>query len=98
MEVAGRVAPAHAAALEDVDLPALGAAEVAAGETAEGPADRHVGAPEVQEVLLRLVGRGDDDALPRERSPAQLRHAEEPLQREEARDAAPPILDAVPLE
>ncbi len=39
-EVAGRIALAHAAVLEDVDLLARAPAEVAAGEAADGPAHR----------------------------------------------------------
>ena len=62
-QVAGRVALAHAAVLEDVDLLAVAAADVAAGEAADGPAHRHVGAAEVQQVLLRLVG-GDEHRRP----------------------------------
>src|SRR5690606_20190349 len=54
-EVARRVALAHAAILEDEDLLSVGAAEIAAGQTAEGPTHRRVGAPEVHEVLLGLV-------------------------------------------
>lgn len=52
----------------------------------------------MQEVLLRLEGGFEDDALPGEGPPAFPRHSKEPLQREEPRAAGPSIVVAVPLE
>ena len=97
-QVAGRVALAHAAVLEDVDLLADAAADVAAGEPADGPAHRRVGATEVQEVLLRLVGGDEHHALLGERSLAAGLDAEQALERVDAGARAPPVVVAVPLE
>ncbi len=97
-QVAGRVALAHAAILEDVDLFAGGPADVAAGEAADGPAHRHVGAAEMQEVLLRLVGGDEHRALLGQRALAPRLHAEEALEGVDAGAGAPPVLVAVPLE
>jgi hypothetical protein len=63
-EVARSVALAEAAVLEGVDLLAGAPAEVATGEATDGPAYGHVGATEVQEMLLGLVGGADHHALP----------------------------------
>ena len=55
-EVARRVTLAQTAIFEDVDLLAGGVAEVAAHEAANSPAHSRIGATEVQEMLLGLVG------------------------------------------
>ena len=66
-EIARRVAFAQAAILEDIDLLPRGVAEVAAHEAANGPAHARIGATEVQEMLLRLVGREEHRSLLGER-------------------------------
>ena len=81
VEVAGRVPAPDAAVLQDIDALALDAAEIAAGEATERPADRHVRAPRVQQVLLRLVGALHRGALGRERILRAGPQADEPLER-----------------
>ena len=64
------VALAAAALLQAVDLAAVGAREVAAGEAGQRPAHRLVGAAEVQQVLLGLVAVVPDRERDRLRRPA----------------------------
>src|SRR4029079_16890328 len=66
-EVAGRVALAHAAIFEDVDLFTGGPTEIAGDEAADRPAHRCIRAAEVQQVLLRLVRSHKHRALLRKR-------------------------------
>ena len=56
-QVAGGISLAYAAIFEDVDLLAGAAADVTAREPADGPARGHIRATEVQQMLLRLIGR-----------------------------------------
>jgi len=97
-DLAGGVALADAAVLQDVDLVAGAAAAVAALQAADGPADRHVGAAEVQQVLLRLVGGAEQQALLGEGALAPRLDPEEPFQRVEAGARPGPVLVGVPLE
>jgi hypothetical protein len=96
--VAGRVALAHAAILENVDLLASGSAEVAAGEAADGPAHRRIGAAEMQEVLLRLVAGDQHHALLGEGALASRLDPEEALQGVDAGAREAPVLVAGPFE
>jgi hypothetical protein len=97
-KMASRIALAHAAVFEDVDLLAFAPADVAAGEAADGPAHGHVGATEVQEMLLRLVGGDEHQALPGDGALAFRLDAEEAFERVDAGARAAPVLVAVPLE
>src|SRR6185436_1579059 len=91
-KVTGRVALAHAAIFEDVDFLAVGPADIAAGEAADGPADGHVGATEVQEMLLRLVGGDEHRALLGERAKAPRFDAEEACEGVDTKPGAPPVI------
>jgi hypothetical protein len=54
-DVADRIAFAATACLPRVHLAATAEAEIPAGKAAQAPADRCLGAPDVQQVLLRFV-------------------------------------------
>ena len=96
--MAGRIAFAHAAVLKDVDLLADGSAEITAGEAADGPAHRRIGAAEMQEVLLCLVGRDQHHALLGEGTLASRLNPEEALQGVDAGAREAPVLVAGPFE
>ena len=95
-QVAGRVALAHAAIFEDIDLLAGGPAEVAAGQPADGPAHGRVGATEMQEVLFRLVGGDQHHALLGQRVLASRLDAEQAFEGVDARARAAPVFVARP--
>jgi len=97
-EVACSIALANAAVFEDVDLLAVAPAVVAAGEAANGPAGRLIGAAEVQEMLLRLVRGEDHHSLLRVESLASRLDAEKAFKGVEARARAAPVVAGVPLE
>ncbi len=98
VEVAGRVAAAGAGVLEDADLVADRAAQVAAREAADGPADGLVGATEVEEVLFALVGGAQHDPVLGERAAAAGRDLEQPAEGVNPRASLDPIHLAVPIE
>ena len=89
---------AQTAIFEDVDLLAGGVADVAAHEAADGPAHGRIGATEVQEMLLRLVGCEQHRPLLGERVLTSRLGAEEPLEGVDAGAGATPFLVARPLE
>ena len=85
--VAAGVALADAALLDADDLLAVAVRQVAAGEAGQRPADRLLGAPELQQVLLglvRLVPQGLGERLVRRRAARRTLDrldAHQPLQR-----------------
>ena len=62
-QMAGGISLADTAILEDVDLLARAAADVAAREPADRPSHRHFRATKVQQVLLLLCIRKDSKFL-----------------------------------
>ena len=95
-----RVALAAAAFLHAVDVPAVGAGEVAAGKAGERPAHGLLGAPEVQQVLLGLVAVLPDRERNRlgavARIPGGRLDAHQTLQRVQPSAGALPVVLAVP--
>src|SRR5690606_39163627 len=97
-EVTGRIALAHAAVFEDVDVLAFASAFVAADEATNSPACRHIRAAEVQEMLLRFVGGDEHHALLGERFLASRLNAKKAFEGVDAEARAAPVLVAVPFE
>ncbi len=96
--MAGGIALAHAAIFEDVDLLASGSAEIAAGQPADGPAHGRIGAAEMQEVLLCLVGGDEHHTVSGESLRVSRLDAEEALQGVDAGACAAPVFVAGPFE
>ena len=97
-QVAGGVTVAHAAILQHEDLLAGGPAQVAADEAADGPAHGTFRAAEMEQVLLGLVGRGQQDSLPGQGVPAAGVHLEHAFQGMQPHGRVPPLRVVVPLE
>ena len=97
-EVAGGVAPADAALLENVDLLAHRPAQVAARQAADRPAHGGVAAPEVGDVLLRLVRADERQALLRQRTGRARPQAVHAFEHVDAPAGMVPVLLALPLE
>src|SRR3954467_9609884 len=95
--MAGCVALARAAVFENVDLLASGPTDVAAGEAADRPAHGRIGAAEVQQMLLRLVGGKQHRASLGERVASRL-DMEKAFEGVDAGAGVAPVLVAVPLE
>jgi hypothetical protein len=84
--------------LERVDLLAGAAAHVPADEPRDGPAAGRVGPPEVEEVLLRLVGRREHGARAAEEAISARLDAKEAAQRGEPKTRILPVVFGVPSE
>ena len=97
-KVASRITFAHAAVFQDENLFARDAAEVTAGEAADGPAHRRIGATEMQEMLLRLVAGDQHHALLGERALALRLDAEKAFQGVDAGARQAPVCRIGPLE
>src|SRR4051794_1854862 len=97
-QVAGGISLAHTAIFEDVDLLAGAAADVTAREPADGPARRHIRATEVQEMLLRLIGREQCHPLLGQQSVAAGLDAKQAFEGMDADTRALPLFVASPLE
>ena len=97
-KVASRIAFAHAAVFQDEYLFASDTAEVTAGQPADGPAHRCIGATEMQEMLLRLVAGDQHHALLGERALALRLDAEKAFQGVDAGARQAPVCRIGPLE
>ena len=89
---------AQTAIFEDVDFLAGGVADVTAYEAADGPAHARIGATEVQEMLLGLVGCKQHRPVLAEWVIASRLGAEKPLEGVDVGAGDAPFRIAVPVE